>query len=515
MTNNFSSEDLALILKNLYIRMNCKEHSMKHLLIFLFGGIFFLTSCNQAPAPGIEFPENPNFLLFFIDDLRPELGCYGHSQIHSPHIDQLAEGGLRFDKAYCNVPVCGASRASLMTGARPTPQRFLTYYTRADEDLPTQTTLPEFFKEKGYQTVSLGKIFHHGNDSQDSWSQPPWHAEPSRVSSWRDYITDAIVENFSSEDHEEPSTERAIDAHDTAYIDGKTATKAIRMLRQFSEKKEPFMLWVGFVKPHLPFNAPSRYWDLYDRDSIKLATYPFQPKNAPDQAMHNSGELRGYTDIPAEGPVSDEKAAELIHGYYACVSYTDALVGQVLEELKHLELDKNTIVALFGDHGWNLGEHGLWCKHCNFNTSLQVPLIIRIPGQENTKKQSIAGSTEGLVEFVDLYPTFVDLAGFEVPEYLSGKSLLPLIENPGMDWKDPVFARYGRGNSIIGKDEIYTEYIRSLKDTSVIAKMMYDHRSDPDETHNIVEEEAYHEKVHQMSLAMKKLYKSIPPNSSE
>lgn len=474
--------------------------------VYLLSVIFLLlSSCVKKNQKEFQLPEKPNFLIFFIDDLRPELGCYGQDHIYSPNIDQLASEGIRFDRAYCNVPVCGASRASLMTGARPAPNRFVTYYTRADEDLPERITLPEYFKILGYHTTSLGKVFHHGDDSPESWSEPAWHAEPARVNSWRDYITDEVVENFSREGHEEPSSEIAYNVPDSAYIDGRTANKAIKKLRQFSNDTTPFMLWVGFVKPHLPFNAPSKYWDLYNRDSIYPASNPEPPLNAPDISLHNSGELRGYTDIPPTGPVSDEKARELIHGYYACVSYTDALIGRVLEELERLELDENTVVVLFGDHGWNLGEHGLWCKHCNYHTSLHVPLIMRIPGSGKTKYLSEGASAAGLVEFIDLYPTFTEIAGFDIPDYLDGKSVLPVAREPGITWTDPVFPRYGKGNSIVTENLVYTEYQESLENDSIIARMLYDHRNDPAENVNVVSDDDFQNLVEELSIQLKEI----------
>lgn len=264
------------------------------------------------------------------------------------------------------------------------------------------------------------------------------------------------------------------------------------------------MFWVGFLKPHLPFNAPSKYWDMYDRDKIRLADNPQKPENAPRQAMHNFGELRGYDDIPPEGPVSDEKARELVHGYYACVSYTDALIGQVMEELERLDLDKNTIVAVFGDHGWNLGEHGLWCKHCNFNTSLHVPLILSGPGITG------GNSTAGLTEFVDLYPTFADMAGLEVPEWTEGKSLVPLIRQPEMEWDNPVFPRYILGNSVVTDHFIYTEFMQSRKDCTIVANMLYDHRSDPDENMNVADAVRYQITTDSLSTVMNAIHLGDP-----
>lgn len=453
-------------------------------------------SCKQVD----KLPDNPNFLIFFVDDLRPELGCYGAAHIHSPNIDKIASEGIQFDRAYCNVPVCGASRASLLTGLRPSPDRFIHYYTRADEDAAGTLSMPMHFKNNGYYTVSYGKIYHHGNDSEDSWSEKPWHAKPAHNNYWRDYVNPENLALFEPNANNGNSTEVALDAPDSIYIDGKTANQAVRKLRELKEKDQPFMFWVGFVKPHLPFNAPSKYWDLYNRDEIELTRHPEPPINAPKESIHNSGELRGYSDIPPSGPVSKDKALHLRHGYYACVSYTDALIGQVIEELERLKLDKTTIVAIFGDHGWNLGDHSMWCKHCNYNTSMQVPLIIKIPGL--TK----GDNSRGLVEFVDLYPTFSELAGLEIPQHTQGKSLVELIQHPAMDWNDPVYPRYVRGNSVVTEDLIYSEFLNSLKDRSVVSNMLYDHKVDPYENNNVSENEAYTEIIDSLSSLIDKVH---------
>ncbi len=473
---------------------------MKYPLLSLIVVLMLASSCQQADKSQNDELKQPNFLIFFVDDLRPELGCYGADHIHSPNIDQLASEGILFNQAYCNNPVCGASRASLLTGLRPTPQRFVTYFTRADEDAPGHLSLPNHFKNNGYTTISYGKIFHHSDDSQSSWSEPAWLAKPNYAGSWRDYVNPETHAKTVGDKKYEPSTEIAVNMPDSVYIDGKTANKAIRKLRKLKEQEQPFMLWVGFVKPHLPFNAPQKYWDLYDRDEISLAEYPDVPINAPKESLHNFGELRGYSDIPPEGPVSDEKAKELRHGYYACVSYTDALIGQVMAELEKLELDDNTIVAIFGDHGWNLGDHSLWCKHCNYNTAMQVPLILKIPGKTDGK------ITQGLVEYVDLYPTFTELAGLEIPEHVAGKSLVPLIKDPEMKWDDPVYSRYVLGNSVITEDLIYTEFMRSRNDCTTVSNMLYDHRIDPGENMNIVDDENYAEDVASLSKLIESVH---------
>ncbi|MBS3821964.1 MAG: sulfatase [Phycisphaerae bacterium] len=384
--------------------------------------------------------DRPNVLMIAVDDLRPQLGCYGHEQMISPHIDALAGRGVLFKRAYCQVPVCGASRASLLTGLRPTNRRFVTYKTWARKDAPDAVSLPGWFRRQGYETISRGKIFHHKTDCKDAWSTlDRLRGFPGYVMAESRQIGRAYRKKHGNSHKQGPATECA-DRPASDYPDGKVAERCMTDLKRLAKADKPFFLAAGFHKPHLPFAAPKKYWDLYDRSKIDLADNPFAPKGAPRQALHNWGELRGYyTGIPANGPLSDVQARELIHGYYACVSFIDAQIGQLLAELKRQGLANNTLVVLWGDHGWNLGEHGLWCKHCNFETSLHSPLIFAGPGVAEGK------STDALVEYVDLYPTLCDLAGLRQPDHLEGLSMAPLAHKPDRPWKQAVFSRYHKG----------------------------------------------------------------------
>ena len=436
--------------------------------------IWMSTSCANNPGndKGIEIP---NVLFIAVDDLRPELGCYGVDLIQSPNIDRLAAQGTRFDRSYCNIPVCGASRASLMTGLRPARNRFLTYLTRADEEAPGIITLPQHFRNHGYHTISNGKIFHHADDAAESWDEI-WHPASSSKS-WRDYATQENILADTSNQSRGLPFERA-EVHDTIYKDGKTAEKVISDLRKMKKMDKPFFLAAGFLKPHLPFNAPEKYWNLYD-GKVKLPRNNHPPENAPRESLHNFGELRNYADIPKEGPVSDEMALKLIQGYYACVSYTDAQVGKIVAELERLDLEKSTIVILWGDHGWNLREHGLWCKHCNYETSLHTPLILKIPGTKQVK------STHEIVEYVDIYPTLCELAGLELPEHLQGNSFMDLLYNPDATSDGVAVAQWFAGITTIKDNYFYTEWVND-NDTAY-ARMLYDHATDPGENINISE----------------------------
>jgi len=405
---------------------------VKNLVISITSACFLLLMACQSSEKELE---KPNILFIAVDDLRPEMNCFGASYIHSPNLDQLAKEGMIFTEAHCNIPVCGASRASLLTGTRPTRFRYLDYPTRAEDDYPGVLSLPKHFKDKGYHTISNGKIFHHRNDLADSWNEI-WAPTPSLAPG--DYFLPENVALANREGLRGPAYEHA-DVPDSVYRDGKLALKAISDLRKLKEMDQPFFLACGFMKPHLPFNAPSRYWDLYERSSIHLPENRYAPENAPPEAQHQFGELRKYWDIPREGQVSDSLARTLIHGYYACVSYVDQMIGMVLDELKALDLDKNTIVILWGDHGYNLLEHGLWNKQCNYRTSLRSVLMLKVPGETNGAK------CEAMVEFVDIYPTLCELAGLELPEHLEGLSLAPLVNDPGMEWKDFVISKWFDG----------------------------------------------------------------------
>ncbi|WP_159523039.1 sulfatase [Sunxiuqinia indica] len=458
-------------------------------------GCFIILSVTLS-CQGKKEAKKPNVLFIAVDDLRPELGCYGQKQIISPSIDRLASGGLTFINAYCNVPVCGASRASLLTGMRPTADRFVGYATRAEEDAPQAVSLPEVFRNEGYYTISNGKVFHHLNDIRESWSEDPWNPAENG-GSYLNYQADTNL-NILRSGIKRGLPYEAADVDDNGYNDGLLAEKTINDLKRLKEMGKPFFLAAGFLKPHLPFNAPQKYWDMYEPDEIQLPDNYYPPQGVPKEAMHNFGELRSYYGVPAKGPVSDEMALQLIHGYYACVSYVDAQIGRVLDALDELGLADNTIVVLWGDHGWQLGEHSLWCKHANFKTSLNSPLIVKAPGFKN------AGETRALVEFVDIFPSLCELANIDLPKQLQGKSFVPVLENPQRTWKDAVYSRYIRGESIKNQRYLYSEW---TDENGVIqGQMIYDHNIDPDENQNIISDVSIQDTV---KVLQRKLHQAI------
>ncbi|WP_204273705.1 sulfatase [Draconibacterium mangrovi] len=470
---------------------------MKKYMRFLLILILPIQSINYS-FKNIRQDENEkdkmNVLFIAVDDLRLQAGVYGQSQMITPTLDKLGSEGVVFSRAYCSVPVCGASRASLLSGLRPTPTRFIDYYTKKDEDAPDVPSLPMWFKNNGYTTLSLGKIYHHNNDDINSWSETPYL--PVVGIGWQSYITDESKKIVES--NKDPLNPRRIigpayespNVEDDKYPDGLLAEKAIEDLKHFSKTGEPFFLAVGFWKPHLPFNAPKKYWDLYNEAEIQVADNPYIPENAPKAAIHQWNELRVYDGIPKEGPVSDSLAKKLIHGYYACVSYTDNQIGKVLHELDRLGLADNTIVVLWGDHGWHLGEHGLWCKHCNFDKVLNAPLIVKAPGKAK------GAQTNTLVEFIDIYPTLCDLTGLKQPAHLDGKSFEPVLKDPEIKHKEVAFSRYINGESVITEEFLYTTW---LKDGRFISQMLYDRKNDPAENINVAEMPEYKKVVDEMN----------------
>lgn len=436
----------------------------------------------------LETSQKPNILFIIVDDLRPQLNNYGASQIISPSLDKLASESIVFNKAYCNVPVCGASRASLLAGVRPARNRFLDWKTYQQIDMPGVLSLPKHFRNNGYNTISNGKIYHHLDDDTTAWNEI-WHPEISENVSWRDYQAQSNL-NLDTGPHSGGLAYEKIEGNDSIYFDGKITLKSVKDLKKLTKDDKPFFLAVGFRKPHLPFNAPSKYWNLYEKDSFKLPDNYEQPASTPKDAFHRFGELRDYASVPQDRFLNEEEAKTLIHGYNACVSYIDAQIGELLKTLEELEISDNTIIVLLGDHGWNLGDHKMWTKHCNFETALRVPLIVKVPGKTSGK------TTEAITELIDIYPSLCELAGIELPTHLDGKSFVPVI-NGEKEVKNYAISKYHDGITLIKDGIFYTEWI---DDKGVVrSKMMFDQKLDPLELNNIVNDPKNEKKVNELS----------------
>ena len=436
-------------------------------------------------SQGRHKPEaKPNVLFIMVDDLRPALGCYGDVLARTPHIDALAQTGTLFRRAYCQQAVCAPSRTSILTGLRPDQTEIWGLKKSFRETMPDAVTLPQYFKNNGYITAQIGKIFHDPASHQDSasWSGPVLYNVTGNVKGHK-YILDTNLKGGKG-----ASTERQ-PAADCAYIDGKVADASIGVLRQVAGK--PFFLAVGFRRPHLPFTAPDKYWQLFDKTNFPF-TRQTRPKNARAIAFHHSQELHGYSDIPQEEPISEQLARELWQGYYAAVSYTDAQIGKVLAELDRLKLRSNTIIVLLADHGFHLGEQGQWAKSTNFENAVRVPLMIAAPGISKPARSN------AIVELLDLYPTLTELCGLPAREGLQGKSLSTILQNPQAPFKGFALSQFIRPYSALqneGKIQTmgytlrtdryrYTEWY-PFKTDSIVARELYDHRNDPGETENI------------------------------
>ncbi len=391
-----------------------------------------------------------NVLFIAIDDLRPELGCYGQALVKSPHIDSLAERGLRFTRAYCQQAICGPSRASLMTGLRPDTSRVVHNDTYFRKTVPDVVTLPQHFVAGGYEAVYTGKIYHTWmRDEEKSWSMKavfPKRTRPFPVGGYALPRNQELVKRRQLEVKRKypgmkvgglacgPATEAA-DVPDDAYGDGRVADSAVLTLRRIKDR--PFFLAVGFYKPHLPFVAPKRYWDMYDPAKLALADNARPPRGGATMGLHSSFELRTRVGIPKKGPIDAKLSRHLLHAYLACVSFIDAQVGKVLAELDRLGLRDNTVVILWGDHGWHLGEMGVWGKATNYEIATRVPLIISAPGMTARGKASGA-----LVELIDMYPTLCELTGLPVPTHVEGTSFAPLLRDPKRPWKTAALSQF-------------------------------------------------------------------------
>ena len=470
-------------------------------------GLLAVLSASHSPLATTQ-PRKPNLLFIAVDDLRPEFGAYGSKYIHSPNLDRLAKQGVTFTRAYCQQAVCSPSRSSLMTGARPDTTKVWDLVTHFRAAMPEVVTLPQHFKQNDYFVQGMGKLYHGGYDDGPSWSVP-WSSPK--------VVTYGLPENEARQKASRGQSGQGIrgpafegaDVPDNSFHDGALAEMAVQALGEMAKRNQPFWLGVGFIRPHLPFVAPRKYWDLYDPAKIQLAPNPFRPKDAPEYAVQPGGELRSYKDIPT-GPIPDDLARQLKHGYYAAISYMDAQLGRVLDELDRLKLRENTVIVLWGDHGWKLGEHGAWCKHSNVENDTNAPLLIAAPGLKAAGARNAA-----LVEFVDVYPTLAELCGLSLPGHLEGTSLVPLLRNKAKSVKTAAFSQYprgGQGKALMGYS-MRTERYRFTRwvqrhDPPEVARVdaveLYDHQADPRENLNLANDPKYASLVAQLTQQWEK-----------
>lgn len=466
---------------------------MKH-WIFLFFFFLIIVGCSSADR---DKPVKPNVLFIAVDDLRAELGCYGNSYIKSPNLDNLASEGILFNHHYVQVPTCGASRYSMLTGRLPKDRKQLlnnacvTYITNEKETQKPETFV-HYLKQNGYYTVGIGKISHHPDGYVYGYLEPKsdvmelphsWNEMLLNSKKWGSgnnaFFGYANGTNRNTLDRMVKPYECG-EVEDTGYVDGLTANLAIEKLRELKNRKQPFFLGVGFFKPHLPFTAPKKYWDMYDEDSLPLAPVRRIPENSSAKSLHNSGEFNGYKlgdeKASLKSPVSEAYERKLRHAYFACISYVDAQIGRVLAELKRLGLDENTIVVVWGDHGWHLGDQLVWGKHTVFERALRSTFIVKAP---NTKKHGVV--SDRIVSSVDIYPTLSELCGLDIPEGVDGVSLLPILKGENDKRDELAFSYFRNGISMRTPEYRFTVYYRGGKKEYEL----YDHSGTEVETVNI------------------------------
>lgn len=517
---------------------------------FLLGGVVLcclLGAVESVQAMG-RAPQVRNILFIGVDDLKPTMGCYGDAMAKSPRMDRLAEQGTVFLNAHCQQAVCGPSRASLMTGLRPDHGRVWDLKTKIRTAKPDVVTLPQYLRSVGFETAGVGKIFDPRSVDKQldalSWSIP--YSDPNKLdypvapgkpvlgayhsSKARALYDEALAKGVTSYKEQKKllvandcwQAVEGEDVPDDAYTDGRIAAEGIRLLEQLKETGKPFFLAVGFKKPHLPFVAPKKYWDLYEREAFEL--HPFQQKstNGVDMAYHGSPELVSYGGVQkfdsfsadAADHMPADKQRELMHGYYACVSYIDAQVGRLMDALEENGLSENTAIVLWGDHGFHLGDHGLWCKHSNFEQATRSPLLVITPWIKGGKKSMAP------VEFVDLFPTVCELGAVPAAEGLDGTSLVSLLRNPQERVKEVAVSQWhtkpkgGMGYALRDERYRYVEWIKSGRSTDVydpelvIGRELYDYENDPRETINVADHPEYREVAALMNQRMREFFES-------
>lgn len=449
-----------------------------------------------ALCPMLCAASQPNVLLILVDDLKPALGCYGDAAARTPNIDRLAARGMRFDLAYCNQAVCAPSRFTLMLGSHPTSTGLYGLGSRLRQKLPDAVTLPQHFTHHGYHTESLGKIFHigHGNEGDpQSFSVPHFkdkvieYLEPASTQGGQLTREEALFSNQKLDHiHSLPrgAAFESPEVRDDDYADGRVAAETVKRLKT---ARRPFFIATGFVRPHLPFCAPKKYWDMHERATLPMPVVEDLPKGSPKVAHKRGGEIAAYDPVPERDDVafSPDLKRRLIHGYYAATSYVDAQIGRVIDGLERSGLMDDTIIVLWGDHGFHLGDHGIWTKHTNYEQANRIPLIISAPGV--TKPGS---STRQLAESVDIFPTLAELAGLPAPagpQPIDGLSLVPVLRDPTVRVRDHAFHCFPKAT--LGR-AIRTERFRLVEwkkqgapaDSAEIE--LYDYETDPLETTN-------------------------------
>ena len=471
--------------------------------------------------------------MIAVDDLRPEINCFGKKKLHTPNLDRLAASGLQFDRAYCQIPLCMPSRASLLSGIRP-DERQLCF--NPEICVNGEPSLPGHLKDNGYTTISIGKIYHYNDDDESSWTR-----RYTDTFYEKDYVCDGYCSGYQLEDNQRriknfakqwtygkdglelPAICESADAPDSAYPDGVVANRAIEVLRKLRDREEPFFLATGFYRPHLPWAVPKKYWDLYDREQVDLADNPFLPENGigisdlsdflhyGDEEINNTYSDLGRYDQDNFPLLSEEKQRECVHGYWASVSFTDTQIGKVLDELERLGLQDDTAIILWGDNGWHLGEHRLWSKVSSFEESTRVPMILSVPGVTSGERSC------SLVELIDVYPTICQLLGLDLPSHLQGTSMLPLVEDPTRPWKKGILSRIDDAETVRTDRYRFTRFSKSVPEGDKQhlpgsgRYELFDLQNDPRENKNVAGSPDCQEVVKQMDQLLTAGWRTLLP----
>ncbi|MDD2597865.1 MAG: sulfatase [Kiritimatiellae bacterium] len=488
------------------------------------------TLLNIPPANAQDRKKRPNILMIPVDDLKPLMGCYGHPQIITPNLDRLAQKGTTFLNNACQQAVCGPTRASLMTSRYPDSTGVWDLDTPMRSVNPDILTLPQYLIQQGYETTGIGKTYHNPGCTDGKYDAPSWsirynsqaitltptkyglptggYLHPETQRAYALGQKDVRGQKFRSGGARKiamtkvggpmtaPATECLdTDLPDAAYYDGAMTDAACALLDKLALGDKPFFLSVGYLKPHLPFVAPRKYWDMYKREEIQVHPFQDMAQHSPEFAYNrNYGELRSYSDMPttAEGGLSVDQQKQLIHGYRACVSYVDAQIGRLLDKVERLGIAENTIICLWGDHGWHIGDHGQWCKHTNYEQAVRSPLIIAAPGLKGGQR---CASPTG---HIDIFPTLCALAGLPLPECVQGLDLTPLLREPAASMRSAILSQYPRtvngmpamGYTLRDKRHRYVkwlqmDYRKGERAGLLVATELYDYENDPMETVNL------------------------------
>ncbi|MHC5067359.1 MAG: sulfatase [Planctomycetota bacterium] len=474
----------------------------------------------------ITAADKPNVLFIMVDDLKPPLGCYGDTYAQTPNFDRLAALSVQFNEAYCQVAVCAPSRAGVMAGVRPESIGLFNISQNFAKLQPDFNTISRHFRDHGWHSQGLGKVYHHEDDSYWSTPMPSLGADTLQHPSGSAGKARAEGKLNTIFEHDGP---------DEDFLDGRLTNELITIMSERQAADEPFFLVAGYKKPHLPFEAPKACFDRFDLATVPMPEVTEPPANSPSFTGHSWGEMQAYTDVPRgihnEGGVGEAKTRELIRAYYACVALIDNQIGKILDHLETSGLIDNTIIVLWGDHGWHLGDHGWWCKHTNFQQAARIPMMVRAPGMT-------PAISSAYVESVDIYPTLCQLAGIPTPGHVEGTSMVPVLEQPDRSWKSGAFHCFHRGDMIgwalVSEGVRYVEWRRyegynfgwtrekkvplfpGINQTTgeFVDRELYDLHSDPLETRNVASDPAYADQIERLSQRLRGGWQGALPASN-